>query len=106
VVVAKGSICRYSARISDRFELFGEDVFAHTLAAPNLNPGVQGVELAGLVQIKRPEIMAWLTERRDLKELHENRVETVEWAILIFVIVGVIADCAIVAHEMGWLKPN
>ena len=41
----------------------------------------------------------WLTERGDSREQHEQRVETVEWAILIFVILGVIAD----AKLAGWL---
>lgn len=35
---------------------------------------------------------AWLRERRDIAAQHEDRVETVEWAILIFVAVGVVLD--------------
>jgi hypothetical protein len=35
---------------------------------------------------------AWLTEKGDSRELHEQRLETVEWAILIFVVLGVFAD--------------
>jgi hypothetical protein len=38
---------------------------------------------------------AWLTERGDLRELHEQRLETAEWAILIFVVVSVILDLLI-----------
>jgi hypothetical protein len=48
----------------------------------------------------------WMREQVDRAERREDRLETVEWAILIFVVVGVLADIAIVAHEMGWLKPN
>jgi hypothetical protein len=44
--------------------------------------------------------MAWLTERQDIHERREDRLETAEWAILIFVIVGVLADIAIVLHEL------
>jgi hypothetical protein len=34
----------------------------------------------------------WLTERADLRARHEWRLERLEWAILIFVILGVVAD--------------
>jgi hypothetical protein len=45
----------------------------------------------------------WMREQVDREERREDRLETVEWAILIFVIVGVVADCLIVAHEIKWL---
>jgi hypothetical protein len=41
---------------------------------------------------------AWLTERADLAERTEDRIETVEWAVLIFVAVGVIVDVLLVLH--------
>jgi hypothetical protein len=44
---------------------------------------------------------AWLTERADLRELHEQRLETAEWAILVFVIVGVVLDLLLVSHGFG-----
>ena len=47
------------------------------------------------------EAVLWLRERQDIHARREDRLETVEWAILIFVIVGVVADLAIVAHESG-----
>jgi hypothetical protein len=34
----------------------------------------------------------WLTERADVQARHEWRMERLEWAILVFVIAGVIAD--------------
>ena len=34
----------------------------------------------------------WLREQADRNKNHENRLETVEWAILIFVALGVILD--------------
>jgi hypothetical protein len=34
----------------------------------------------------------WVRERADRDERHEDRLETVEWAILIFVVVAVILD--------------
>ena len=46
---------------------------------------------------------AWLTERGDVREQREQRLETAEWAILIFAVGAVIAEAAIVAHEYGWI---
>jgi hypothetical protein len=45
-----------------------------------------------LVQRKRVEVLGWLRERRDLEEQHTQRLEALEWAILIFVIMSVIAE--------------
>jgi hypothetical protein len=39
------------------------------------------------------------TERADLAERRENRLEAVEWAVLIFVVVGVVADILLVLHH-------
>jgi hypothetical protein len=57
-------------------------------------------DLLNVLQRDRAPLLAWLTERRDIHERKEDRLETVEWAILIFVIVGVLADIIIVAHEL------
>jgi hypothetical protein len=64
-------------------------------------PALGAGPLAGLLQNQWKAALEWLTERRDIHERREDRLETVEWAILIFVIVGVLADLAIVAHESG-----
>jgi hypothetical protein len=49
-----------------------------------------------------PVVMAhardWLRERNDLRELREARLETAEWAILIFVVLGVILDIGLLFH--------
>jgi hypothetical protein len=85
-------------KLRDQFELLGEDVLAHGLGA-----GVQSQKaepLDTLLKQNHKEIVLWLQERRDIAERHADRLETVEWAILIAVIIGVIADLAIVAHEM------
>ena len=71
-----------------------------------MNIHAQGVELVGFVQMKRGEIMAWLKERADMAARREDRLETVEWAILVFAIAGVATDVAVVAHEFWWLRPN
>jgi hypothetical protein len=45
------------AELRDRSEAFGEDVLAHALAAGDINPNSQGIELIGLLQQKcREEI--------------------------------------------------
>ena len=47
--------------------------------------------------------MKWLRERRDLKAQREDRLETVEWALLIFAIIGAAAIMPTVVHEVVWL---
>jgi hypothetical protein len=79
--------------LRDRFELYGEALMAEAIASGDANR--IGAELAGYGQQKRDEIVQWLRERRDTAERREHRLETVEWAILIFVVMGVAADIAI-----------
>jgi hypothetical protein len=43
---------------------------------------------------------AWIREQFDRKARREGRLETVEVAILIFVVIGVIADILIVIHDI------
>jgi hypothetical protein len=45
---------------------------------------------------------AWVREQFDRKARREDRLETVEVAILIFVVIGVVADLLIVSHELKW----
>jgi hypothetical protein len=87
----------------DAFERFGETIIANalTLAFQPADP-----ELNQIVFNKgqwREHAISWLTERRDIAERKEQRVEFVEWAILVFVIFGVIADALLVLHESGVL---
>jgi len=89
------------AELRDRFEAYGEDVLAHALAVGGGSPE-QGVELMSLIPQKRAEIMAWLMERRDLAERREQRLETWELAILIFVVFGVIADIFLIFKGFGY----
>jgi len=56
----------------------------------------QGPELLGLLSGDRTPNLEWLTEQRDIHERKEDRLETFEWAILAWVVVGVIADIIIV----------
>ncbi len=87
-----------SEELRTKFERFGEDVLAQALAVGAQR--TQGVELLELLQGDRTPIMEWLTERRDIHERKEDRLETIEWLILIFVIVGVLADILILVHEL------
>ena len=68
--------------LRDEFELLGEDVLAHTAS-------IVATELSGE---KRQRVFEWLRERRDIAERHENRLETVEKWILIFVFLGVVVE--------------
>ncbi len=80
----------------DLFERYGEPVVVGILTS-GLNP-----RPADLQQVYcRPDRMQhaadWLTERSDVHEQREQRLETAEWAILIFVVLGVFADVWLLA---------
>ena len=86
--------------LRERFELFGETVLSMAIASPTYNSLVQGVELVGLMQVKRAEITAWLRERRDLAERREQRLETLEWAILVLILIEVVHDFPGMVQEL------
>jgi len=93
---------RYAAipkEARDIFERFGEFVIASVVTS---GMGQRINDLNRIYEDKDDMLKhaaAWLTERGDMRELHEQRLETVEWAILIFLVVGVCADVAI---ALGW----
>jgi hypothetical protein len=89
----KVRVANISPAIRDELERSGEAVLAHALAAPLDTPTSP---LHKFRYAERPAAEAWLTERRDIAERKEKRVELVEWAILLFVIVGVVADITLV----------
>jgi hypothetical protein len=72
------------------FERYGETLMA--LAIESGDATRIGETLAKLGQEKREQIVDWLWERRDIEAEHQDRLETVEWAILIFVVAAVILD--------------
>jgi hypothetical protein len=76
--------------LQERFEFYGEKLIA--LAIESHDPNRIGVELSDLVHHKRKEILAWLQERRDLASQQEDQLETVEWALLLFVFVSVVLE--------------
>jgi hypothetical protein len=44
----------------------------------------------------------WLTERGDSQEQREQRMEAVEWAILIFVVLGVVVESVQLFRGLGF----
>lgn len=82
----------------DTFERFGESVIGGILAG-GFNP--RAAELQSIyADVKMQEhARDWLTERGDSHERREQRLEAVEWAILLFVILGVILDVLLVLHH-------
>jgi hypothetical protein len=76
--------------LRERFEFYGERLV--TLAIESGGSDRIGSELADLGRHKRTEIVAWLQERRDLTAQQEDRQETVEWALLVFVVVSVVLE--------------
>lgn len=87
------------------FERYGETVVALLLVnelieRPEAGTGI--IKFGGSGQKALVDVdaaSAWLTERADLAELREQRLETVEWAVLIFVVLGVIVDIALLVHH-------
>jgi hypothetical protein len=76
--------------LRERFEFYGERLMA--LAIESHDPTRIGAELSDLSQHKRTEIIAWLQERRDLAAQQDDRLETVEWSLLMFVFVSVVLE--------------
>lgn len=86
--------------VRDSFERFGEAVVVGVLTS-GLNPPVPELRELYVNGELHQHALKWLTERGDYHEQREQRLETVEWAILIFVILGVIADFSL---AFGWFN--
>jgi hypothetical protein len=86
----------------DTFERYGEAVIGSVIAG-GFNP--RAPELVAIYQndeTLKPAI-EWLTERGDSNEQREQRLETAEWAVLVFVVLGVIVEGWQLLREIGWL---
>ena len=70
-----------------------------SVLAGGFNPGAS--ELAALYSAGETQEHArdWLTERGDVHARREQRLETVEWAILVFVIIAVIVDVVLLVRS-------
>jgi hypothetical protein len=76
-----------------RFEQFGEDVLARPLSVTYMNAIIHGPELDRLFnETTPPQRFAWLKERHQVAERREDRLETVEVAILLFLFLEVVHD--------------
>jgi hypothetical protein len=78
-----------SREVRDLFEQAGHSCVPLILTS-GFNPRPENFQKIYNEYIKDAE--AWLTERGDIRERHEQWLETVELAILIFVVLGVIVD--------------
>lgn len=96
VEVRKANISRADR---DLFERYGEAVIGSVLAG-GFNPIAPDLRmiLPGDGPGKLAEAGDWLTECHDSQEQREDRFETVEWAILVFVVLAVIIDLLLLFH--------
>ena len=80
-------------------ERMGETVIQLTLAS-GFNPRLR--ELISIYgnDARMAHAQQWLTEKAEVRARHEWRMERVEWAVLIFVFVGVVADCVLAFHGL------
>jgi len=83
----------------DILERYGDQVIALMITSGH-NPRSVALQEIYNNPAKLKNAEDWLTERSDRNERHEDRVETVEWAILVFVILGVIADFALLVSRV------
>jgi hypothetical protein len=90
--VRKANIPPY---LRDELEALGEQVMALAMGLGVMKGGGLGTapEMPTLAMMlayqNNEQIKAWLQEKRDQAEYRETRLEIVEWAILIFLIVSV-----------------
>jgi hypothetical protein len=83
----------------DLFERCGETVVQLTVTSGHTPASSDLQQIYNDVNQARSYAEAWLTEMGDRHANKEWRLEFVDWAILIFVIAGVLADFALVYHS-------
>jgi hypothetical protein len=72
----------------DIFERYGETVIQLMVAASH-QPRADDLRTLYPNEAAMQNAAKWLTERTDKNAKHERHIECVEWAILIFVVVGI-----------------
>jgi hypothetical protein len=83
------------------FERYGKEVIALALGLGSLSPGSVAVTHAlQTVILHQHEASLWLQEKRDEEERDKTRNEIVEWAVLIFVILGVAVESVMLAKGL------
>src|SRR5215471_1173502 len=81
--------------LRDEFERLGEQILVGALVVP------MDVAASALHDIRanhRVEAEAWLQEQRDAQERRHDRLEAVEVAILVAVVIGVIVDIRVLYY--------
>jgi hypothetical protein len=76
--------------VRNELELFGETVIAFAMADADIQ--MREGPLATLLRSHYAAARSWLQEQRSIHQRREDRLETVEVAILIFVFLGVIVE--------------
>jgi len=89
----------------DLFDLYGETVIQLVLAG-GFQPQAPQLQNFANPPGRVQNATLWLRERRDEHEVRETRLEIVEWGVLIFVIVGVVVDGLLLAHDWTPNTPN
>jgi hypothetical protein len=87
----------------DLFERYGETVIQLTITSGHNPASTDLVPVYNDYHHARSHAEAWLSEMGDRRANKEWRLEFVDWAILIFVIVGVFADFSLAFH---WFDPK
>lgn len=81
------------------FERFGETVVGYAVLFGDRFPTSSPLYRVYTDYQTKTNAMDWLAERAHANARREERVEAVEWAVLIFVAVGVVADILLVLHH-------
>jgi hypothetical protein len=79
----------------DIFERYGVMVITGILMSGH-SPHIADLHILQSDQKKQYNALIWLTEQSDAHEQREQRLETVDWTIFIFVVIGVIVDCLLI----------
>jgi len=79
------------------FERYGENVIGNLLAS-GLNPATGELQAIYRSELAKQNARDWLTERSTWHQRREDRLETLEWAILIFVGGELFFDIARAVH--------
>lgn len=83
----KVRVANISREDRDLFERFGEAVVG-TVVAGGFNPRHEELQKVYTDPTVLANAAAWLTERGDLREQREQRLETVEWAVLVLTVLA------------------
>jgi len=84
----------------DIFERFGESAIQSILTS-GLQPHHPELKEVYVRPERLKNAEKWLTERADVHERRENRLETVEWAILTIFIFSLVVESLQLLHEIG-----